>query len=474
MLCWPKPAHRLRNAPVSRSQRFGGPLSRIFGAAVLFFSLLLPSCLIAPAQGGEVRSRGRTGAQCLGPADLPNWLQIENDDADWLCGDRRPERPREYDIGVVAAGIEECYPGDEPPVSGEHIWISPQGDDTNSGESPASALRTLKSVLCRVAPGQTVHLLPGVYREAVALGGAGNADSATIRIRGEGADPTAVVLDGEYWRSFAIGLVESFHISIENLTVQHYTDAGIYSLGGGDVSLVGVVSRYNGRCNVDPDSEGEGFGVNLVGTGDIRVEGSRFEHNGPLLAPVLCGDVLGTGINTFEASGVIRGNTIRHTRGGGILVEKSTGPFLVEDNVVEKNDLLAPDNYWDGGIWIDESVDVTVGKNRFSDNWGGAGIQISDEEGAYPRSSKQITVTGNTLTGNFAGVLIWGYGVCPPPGDVITNWESLLQDNRVAENRFDGKDYPIRCDPEFVGGEVPAPRVGRGFLHLPWIRFAAD
>ncbi len=417
-----------------------------------------PASNTTPRGIGDVAPESFDGSevkQCLAETDLPATLGILNDDAMWLCGADRPEKPHEYGIGIVAAGIEECYPGDEPEAPGNDIWVATDGDDGHNGMDETQALRTLKSALCRVRPGQTIHLGPGTYHTAVAVGGMGHSHSAPVVIRGEGDDPSSVVLDGEYWRSFALGLVESFNFRIENLTVQHYTDAGIYSLVGGGVSIQNVISRFNGRCSVDPDAQGEGFGVNLDGTGDIRVENSRFEHNGPLLAPALCGEALGTGINTFEASGVIRGNTIVHTRGGGILVEKSTGPFLIENNLAEKNDFLAPNNYWDAGIWIDESVDVTLRNNRFRDNWGGAGVMVSDEEGAYPRSSKQITLTHNTLTGNFVGVLVWGYGQCPPPADVIPNWPTLTQDNDLSANRFDDSEHAVWCDPDFVGGQIP-------------------
>jgi len=169
---------------------------------------------------------------------------------------------------------------------------------------------------------------------------------------------------------------------------------------------------------------------------------------------VLCGLVLGTGINTFDVTGRFSENTIRHTRGGAMLVEDS-GPTVVENNLGEKNFLLALENYWDAGLWVDGSLDVEVRGNTFRDSWGGVGIMITDEEGAYPEKSKGTIVEGNTVTGHLAGVLVWGYGSCPPPADVIPNYDGLESDNTLADNAYQGEAHPVWCDPKFLGGQTP-------------------
>ncbi len=395
-----------------------------------------------------------TGPACDAAAELPSDLGIANDDDDWLC-DHRPESPRTLDGIVRAAGVTLCYAGDRGQVTGSDIYVAPDGDDDSGGATPEQALRTLTEAMCRVRPGQTVHLAPGHYEEAVLLGLGNRADSAPVTITGEGESPGDVVLDGGHWRSFALGLADSHNVTIANLSVQHYTDAGIYTLNGSGITLTDLLLMRNGRCSVDPDSEGEGFGVNLVGTTGIVVKNSVFDDNGPLLAPVLCGEVLGTGINTFESSGIIEGNTLRRTRGGAMLVEKSAGPFMVNENLAEQNYLLALDNYWDAALWIDESVDVEVRDNTFRANYGGAGVQISDEEGSYPSASRQIRMYGNTIVGNTVGILVWGYDQCPPPADVALNWQTLEADNQLTGNLYRGEDTPILCDPMFVGGTLP-------------------
>ncbi|RMF11629.1 MAG: hypothetical protein D6761_13930, partial [Candidatus Dadabacteria bacterium] len=87
--------------------------------------------------------------------------------------------------------------------------------------------------------------------------------------------------------------------------------------------------------------------------------------------------------------------------------------------------------------------------------YGGGGIQISDEEGAYPNASKKIGIYGNAISGNTVGIFVWGYGQCPPPDDVVTNWDTLEDDNTLVGNIYNSTDTPVLCDPDFVGGQLP-------------------
>lgn len=417
----------------------------IFGGCLFLLWFLLGACNASSGSQPEV---------CIDDASTFETLGIENDDAVWLCDDL-PEKPVWVAGATKAVGVQICYAGQDGQIRGDAVYVSPDGDDGNAGDSWQQPLATLTAALCRVSPGQTVYLAPGIYREGVLLALQNAANSPTLRIVGAGESPEDVILDGERWRSYGLYLLESHNVRVENLTVQNYTAAGIQTLLGSGITLERVNIRHNGRCNIDPDAAGEGFGVNLVGTEGVQVIGSWFVDNGPLLEQVACGMVLGTGINTFESSGRIQDNIIQATRGGAMLIEKSQGPFIVADNLVEHNFLLALNNYWDAGLWLDQSTDIYVEGNLFRDNFGGPAIEISDEEHAYPEASRQITLTGNSMSGNLAGVLVWGYGSCPPPEDVISNWETLLSDNVIEAHSWRGEDARLLCYPDFLGGMLP-------------------
>ncbi len=406
--------------------------------------------------GGACGGESEPPAVCgdVEPVSIPSELGIVDDDEQWRCGDLPEPARLDENLGQRIAGATSCIAGERPTVSGTDIFVAPGGSDDASGASAEEALATLQEALCRVRPGQTIHLAPGRYEGAAAVAALGSADSDEVVVRGDGSDPSEVVLDGQYWRSAAISLGESHNVRIENLTVQHYIDAGIQTLGGSRVTIRNIVSRSNGRCSVNEDSEGEGFGINLVGTKEVLVTQSTFEDNGPLLSRVRCGEVLGTGINTFEVTGRFSENTIRRTRGGAILIEDG-GPAVVENNLGEQNFLLSLGNYWDAGVWVDGSVSVEVRGNTFRDSWGGVGIMVTDEEGAYPERAKATVVEGNTVTGHLAGILVWGYGSCPPPADAVTDYGHLERDNMLVDNAFQGEAHAVWCDPMFLGGELP-------------------
>src|SRR5919197_1292883 len=65
------------------------------------------------------------------------------------------------------------------PAHGINYYVSPMGSDTNNG-SAAAPFRTIQHAANLVNPGDTVHVLPGTYAEAINLTRGG---SAAARIR---------------------------------------------------------------------------------------------------------------------------------------------------------------------------------------------------------------------------------------------------------------------------------------------------
>ncbi len=337
-------------------------------------------------------------------------------------------RPREGELGIVFQNGVECLGEEAQPRSGDVLYLSPQGDDNNPGSREAP-LGTLASALCNLRPGQTLYLLPGVYTESVLLGAFGNPD-APITIYGLIEDERWPVLEGENSRSMGIALVESRNFIIKNIEFRNYIDEGLLLLLVEDVIIRGNRFIENGRASVEPDAEGEGFGINLVGVRNALVEDNQAIANGPNHERWL-NYTLGTGINTYELfDSIIRNNHITKTTGGGILVEDG-GNVLVENNIIENNELDANGDYWDGGIWVDGSYNVTLRENTIRDNHG-PGMVLSDEDVQYPQTSYGIVVEGNHVSGNLTAVYMWNYGICPPPEEAI----------RIGENEFTHNEDP--------------------------------
>ena len=98
-----------------------------------------------------------------------------------------------------------------------HYYVDPQGNDEQSGLRAATPFATLQHALAVVAPGDTIHLAPGDYRENVISITGGRAD-APITIMG----PQAAVLRGSGAASAAFYLTHSYY------TLVGFTIDGLY------------------------------------------------------------------------------------------------------------------------------------------------------------------------------------------------------------------------------------------------------
>ena len=98
-----------------------------------------------------------------------------------------------------------------------HYYVDPQGNDEESGLRAATPFATLQHALAVVAPGDTIHLAAGDYRENVISITGGRAD-APITIMG----PQAAVLRGTGAASAAFYLTHSYY------TLVGFTIDGLY------------------------------------------------------------------------------------------------------------------------------------------------------------------------------------------------------------------------------------------------------
>jgi parallel beta-helix repeat protein len=334
-------------------------------------------------------------------------------------------------VGIIFKNGVECLGEDAQPLPDKINYVSPEGDDSNPGTESAP-LGTLAFALCNLEPGQTLNVLPGIYKESIIMGAFGNSN-APIVIRAHTEEGPPPILDGESSRTMGIALVESTNITLEGLEFRNYTDEGLLILEGSDFNILKNIFRANGRASIDPDHEEEGFGVNVLGARNVLIEGNESVENGPN-EQRRENFALGTGINTYENHDVIiRDNYIHGTTGGGILVEDSF-QVLVENNRIEDNQLDANGDYWDGGIWVDGGLDISLRGNQISDH-NGPGIVLSDEDVQYPQASFGYIVEENIITDNLVGMFIWNWGQCPVDNAIIQ-----LSDNQLTGNQ-DGETW---------------------------------
>lgn len=130
-----------------------------------------------------------------------------------------------------------------------HYYVAPQGRDDQRGLSPATPLATLQHALTLAAPGDTIHLAPGDYRENVVSVNAGRAE-APITIMG----PPTAVLRGKGAASAAFYLTHSYYtlvgFTIDGLfgdpqDPEGYTEKLLYVQGKGDAAGVSGLRVLN-------------------------------------------------------------------------------------------------------------------------------------------------------------------------------------------------------------------------------------
>ncbi len=119
-----------------------------------------------------------------------------------------------------------------------HYYVDPQGNDAGSGLSAATPFATLQHALGVVAPGDTIHLAAGDYRENVISVTAGRTN-APITIMG----PTDAILRGTGAASAAFYLTHS-HYTLVGFTIdglfgdpqdkKGYTEKLLYVQGRGE------------------------------------------------------------------------------------------------------------------------------------------------------------------------------------------------------------------------------------------------
>jgi len=350
---------------------------------------------------------------------------------------------------VVHKGGTVCKGYDASRVAGNDVYVATDGSDDNSGTSADQPFETLAKALCNAAPGQTVHVALGTYKESVLLSEFGSS-SNPITITGEtNANGDFPMMDGDWgneqYFTYGIAIIgedeehKSAGFVIENIAFRNYTDAGILAVISDDITIRDCMVTDCGFNGINPDNSGEGFGFDLIEIDRLLVTGIEATRNGPEeeVGPqrFLGNDVSVWGCTEVEVSDSYMHNSM----GGGLLIEDSVN-VLVENNRMKNSELEAAD-YWDGALWLDGGHDVIVRNNTISGNHG-PGLLITDEGVQYPNGSYGYVIDNNTITNNLWGISIWNFGVCPWPDDSIID---VNNNNTVSGNTTNYKCSEWEC-----------------------------
>lgn len=169
------------------------------------------------------------------------------------------------------------------------FYVSPGGDEAADGTSTARAWRTLRHAIARLRAGQTLYLLPGVYRESIALDRL-VADKTPTLLRAHGREGAVIDAAG--------------------------APAAIAINGCQGLRLGGIRVRNAAGC-----------GVRVQDSGDVRIEENEIiDHRGD-------------GVQVVGASTDVRllSNTIVCNAGAGVKLGPEAADTWVVNNILRDN-----------------------------------------------------------------------------------------------------------------------------------------
>ncbi|MGB0114374.1 MAG: right-handed parallel beta-helix repeat-containing protein [Ilumatobacteraceae bacterium] len=197
---------------------------------------------------------------------------------------------------------------------------------------------TIQAAVDASLPGDVVLISPGVYHEAVNV----TTDEITIR----GLDRNEVVLDGAFELDNGIRVLGASGVAVENLTVQSYTNNGVFWTG-----VEGYRASY----------------VTLYRNGDY-------------------------GAYAFDSiNGLLEHSYASGSRGGGFYIGQCFEcNALVDDVIAEYNGL--------GYFGANSGGNLHIVNSRFNNNRAGIKVNSGTYELCYPQ--RETTIVGNTVYDN--------------------------------------------------------------------------
>jgi plastocyanin len=290
---------------------------------------------------------------------------------------------------------------------------------------PSAAYPTIARALDGAPTGSEIDIAPGIYREALPVATDG------LVITGTGAQPSDVVVDGTS-AAFNAFKVTAANVTIENLTVRGYSDAGISLDGARDYTIRNVRAIDTGPYGVRATASRGGVVENVYAT-DAATAGIAVIGCDPCDTIVRdsLAEANGIGLAATNASGlVVEHSTFRGNSTGVVLRSFAPGMDFpqrgahVFGNVIEDNAVVNVPQPAD-------ALDISTG----------AGVHIAG--GLFN------VVEGNRISGHRYGVLVTGIGGASVNDRIASN---VVERDARADLAWDG----IGANVCFSGNATPA------------------
>jgi parallel beta-helix repeat protein len=148
-------------------------------------------------------------------------------------------------------------------------FVSPAGNDSNSGKTIAQAWRSLASAAAQAIAGQTVYVMQGEYAESIQFSNSGTA-AAPIRLARYGHD--RVVIRRNPTNSIAIDLIDRSHIHIKGIEIRDPAEVGIIAQRGKGIRIEDcVIEGGNAYAIAVADEAGAFLSHNWIVNGLLRI-----------------------------------------------------------------------------------------------------------------------------------------------------------------------------------------------------------
>ncbi|MDO8684074.1 MAG: right-handed parallel beta-helix repeat-containing protein [Armatimonadota bacterium] len=305
------------------------------------------------------------------------------------------------------------------PAHSISIYVSPTGDDGNSGFDWGSAKRTVQAAIDTANAGDQVWVAAGTYLERITL----KADVAVYGGYSGGGgsrDPVAnvTILDGENGNS----VVTVPSVADEDTIVDGFTirggigrpvwDGFSFTYYGGGVYSSGSSAVISNNIITGNDAD-YGGGIYCSG-GAPTIKGNRIINNLP------------EGIRCESSTAVILDNTISGNTFDGIYCYSSSAKIV--NNVIVANP--------GSGILFYSSASAIVTNNTISGNGSTLG------NGIYC-SGSTVSIYNNIITSNYAGITKSG-------GTLTLYCNNVFQNTSMNYSGVSAATDDISIDPKFV------------------------
>ena len=310
------------------------------------------------------------------------------------------------------------------PTCTTNCYVSPTGSDANDGATAATPLKSIQLAIDTVSASGMVHLAAGTYFENAAAGWRELYITKSMTLKGEGSGATIIELPAKTNGLEIYG--SNLTVTLEGLTFTKQaanTNAANFNVRVAEtassftsLTFKDVESAYATSQNVSLGSAGTyaaitvedsnfhhsgSWGFSIAGTANnVTITDSKFDNNGTAVPGQAIGLNLTAsgGISNVQITGgTFNNNGVKTTSGSkGINMLKVTNVTI---------DGIEAQNNFDGVIlweWLGTSSNIDITDSNLTGN--NRGITIGSETNM---TVDGLTITGNTLSGNNDGVLLY-------------------------------------------------------------------